>query len=202
METALIVFDMQGDFCHLEGVYQRLGKLPGDKIAAIIPNIRRVMEAGRKMHFPIIATKFTIFTGLQGEAIGLGHIGQLRPFLQEEGFRQNSPGHRVISELPEPDYEVEKTRFSAFYSSPLEALLRALKISRLVLTGIATNGAVEATARDALMRDFELITLSDCVTSFNADLHQASLLNLAAMGRLLSSSHWLEETEASNLPPS
>ena len=177
-----------------DGVYQRVGGLPGEGIAAIIPNIRMAMEAGRAARIPIIATKFTIFSDLKGEAIGLGHIGQLRSFLLREGFRQGSPGQQVISELPNPDYEIEKTRFSAFYSSLLESLLRALKVQQLVLTGIATNGAVEATARDAIMRDYEVTTLSDCVSSFNPGLHQASLLNLAALGQILKSEDWVSKT--------
>ena len=191
VETALLVFDMQVDFCHPDGVYQRLGNLPGDGIAAIIPNVRRAMEAARLARLPIIATKFTVFTDLDGKAIGLGHVGQLRPFLGEAGFRQGSPGQAVIPELPRPDYEVEKTRFSAFYSSSLEALLKALGVRQLVLTGIATNGAVEATARDALMRDYELITLTDCVTSFNPTLHAAALLSLASMGQTLTAEEWI-----------
>ncbi len=186
-----MVFDMQVDFCHANGVYQRLGGLPGEGIQAIIPNVRRAMLAAQQHKVPVIATKFTAFQDLDGEAIGLGHVAQLRPFLLKEGFRQGSAGQQVIPELPRPDYEVEKTRFSAFYSSSLEALLRALQVQELVLTGIATNGAVEATARDAVMRDYEIITLEDCVTSFGAALHQASLTNLAAMGKISTSEEWV-----------
>ncbi len=190
-EQALLVIDMQMDFCHPNGVYQHLGNLPGTGIQAIIPNIRLMMEVARARRIPIIATKFTVFTDLDKKAIGLGHLGQLLPFLQQEGFRQGSPGQQIIPELPHPDYEIEKTRYSAFYSSPLEALLRALQVKELILTGIATNGAVEATAHDAIMRDYEIVTLKDCVTSFAAALHEASLLNLAAMGQVKNSTEWL-----------
>lgn len=190
-KQALMVFDMQLDFCHPEGVYHRLGGFNLDGIKAITPRIAQVMEAARAAQIPIIGTKFTVFVDLEGKAIGLGHLAELRPFLAQEGFRQNSPGQQIIPELPRPDYEIEKTRFSAFYSTLLDALLRALKVERLILTGIATNGAVEATARDAVMRDMSTITLGDCTTSFNPALHEVSLANLGSLGRVCNAAEWL-----------
>lgn len=187
-KLALLVFDMQVDFCHPEGVYHRLGGFNLDAINKITPRIRQVMETARAARIPIIGTKFTVFSDLDGKAIGLGHLAELRPFLAQEGFRQGSAGQQIIPELPRPDYEIEKTRFSAFYSTLLDALLRALKAERLILTGIATNGAVEATARDAIMRDLSTTILRDCTASFNPALHQASLANLASLGRVCDSS--------------
>ncbi len=191
-KMALMVFDMQVDFCHPEGVYHRLGGFGLEGIEAIVPHIRQVMEAARTARIPIIGTKFTAFSDLDGKAIGLGHVAELRPFLLQEGFRQGSAGQQIIPELPRPDYEVEKTRFSAFYSTLLEALLRALKVEQLILTGIATNGAVEATARDAIMRDLKTTTLRDCTASFSPKLHEASLANLASLGRVCDVEEWLK----------
>jgi nicotinamidase-related amidase len=176
--------DMQNDFLTPKGVYRRLGGLDPTAAGAIIPSVKLAMEKAKTAGVPIIGTKFTVLTGLKGEAIGLGHLEKLRPFLKQEGFRQGTNGHNFVAELPKPDYEVLKTRFSAFYASPLEAILKALGAKTLVMTGIATYGAVEATAREAIVRDYEVITLSDCCASFSLMLHESALTNLAALGQV------------------
>jgi len=52
---------------------------------------------------------------------------------------------------------------------------------------------VEATARDAIMRDMQTVTLRDCTSSFSPALHQASLANLASLGRVCDAAEWLRE---------
>jgi nicotinamidase-related amidase len=181
---ALLVLDMQNDFLTPKGVYRRLGGLDVTQVSAIIPNVKTAMEKAKSAGVPVIGTKFTVLTGLKGEAIGLGHLEKLRPFLKQEGFRQGSEGHNFVAELPKPDYEVLKTRFSAFYASPLEAILKSLGVKTVVMTGVATYGAVEATAREAIVRDYEIVTLSDCCASFSPMLQESALTNLAAMGQV------------------
>ena len=77
------------------------------------------------------------------------------------------------------------------YQTELEKILVSLGVSSLVFTGIATNGVVEGTARDAIMRGWHVITLSDCVASFSQELHDASLVNLANIGTVVSSDQFL-----------
>lgn len=190
--TALLVLDMQLDFCHPEGAYARNG-LSSPALAELIPRIARVMEQVRQdPSARIIASQFTVLTdGKDGPPIGLGHLTSLRPFLMKEGFRLGEPGREVVPELRDYDFTLLKTRYSAFYGTPLEAILLALGVSRLIFTGIATNGAVEATMRDAAMRDYECIVLEDCCASFKPAQHQASVLNMAGIGRVISSQEFL-----------
>jgi ureidoacrylate peracid hydrolase len=183
----LMVMDMQIDFIEPEGVYQRLGGLDPANVRAIVPNVKAIMEKAKTAKIPIIGTKFTVLAGLEGEAIGLGHLEQLRPFLKQAGFRQGSAGQQILVELPKPDYEIEKTRFNAFYSSPLEGLLKALAVKTLIFTGIASYGAVEATAREAIVRDYDVIILSDCCASFTPKLHDSAMTNLSALGTVTTS---------------
>ena len=72
-------------------------------------------------------------------------------------------------------------RLSAFVDSRLELLLRANGARTVVLAGFATHGAVEATVRDASMRDFACVVVQDCVASTDRDVarHQVSLEVLA-----------------------
>ncbi len=189
--TVLMVMDMQRDFCSRDGVFARHG-FPVDAIEAIVPRIKRVMEACKRRRVPILASKLTVLTDLDGKAMGLGHLATLRPFLAREGFRDGTPGHQLIPELPRPDYEFRKWGYSAMYQTELEKLLRALEAEQVVFTGIATNGVVEGTARDASMREYEVVTLSDCVAGYRQDLHEASLKNLANIGRVITSDEFLK----------
>jgi nicotinamidase-related amidase len=73
-----------------------------------------------------------------------------------------------IARLLEPgqgDYFILKPKHSAFYQAPLEALLDELRVTRLVLTGIAADGCVPATAADAHLREYGLRVPADCVAS-------------------------------------
>ncbi len=186
--TALLVLDMQVDFCLPGGAYARNG-LSSPALAELIPRIAAIMRQVRQDQAArIIASQFTVLTdGKDGPPIGLGHLVGLRPFLQQEGFRLGEPGREVVPELADYDYSLLKTRYSAFYGTPLEPILLVLGVSRLIFTGIATNGAVEATLRDAAMRDYECIVLEDCCASFRPEQHQASILNMASLAKIINS---------------
>lgn len=182
----LMVMDMQNDFCGREGVFARHG-FPVDSIERIVPRIRTLMELCKDLKIPIISTKLTILTDLSGNAMGLGHLRTLRPFLAEEGYRLDTWGHQIIDGIPSPDYEVRKWGYNAMYQTELEKVLQALELKTLIFTGIATNGVVEGTAREANMRGWEVVTVTDCVAAYVQKLHEASLLNLGNIGSLLDS---------------
>lgn len=190
--TVLMVMDMQRDFCDRDGVFARQG-FDVSSIEAIIPTLARVMQACKQRRIPIVATKLTVLLDLDGHAMSLGHLNTLRPFLKTEGFREGSPGHEVIPQLPRPDYEVRKWGHSAMYLTELEKVVRSLGARDIVFTGIATNGVVEATARDAVAREFHVTTIRDCVTGYNRELHEASLKNLSFIGRAISSEEFLAQ---------
>jgi nicotinamidase-related amidase len=72
-----------------------------------------------------------------------------------------------------------KHRYSAFYNTDLETILRCLKIEDLVISGIMTNMCCESTARDAYYRDYRVFFPADGTGSINEEMHMASLLNLS-----------------------
>lgn len=76
------------------------------------------------------------------------------------------------------DYIVLKPKHSGFYATPLEVLLRQLQVRQLVVTGIAGDGCVLATAADAHMRDFDVVVPSDCCASLTParNTHALALL--------------------------
>jgi ureidoacrylate peracid hydrolase len=192
--TALLLLDLQRDFMDPGGVYAR-HRLPIERLRSIIPAVEKVAHASRAAHVPIFASKFTIYTSPGGAPLGLEHIVKARPFLLQEGFRLKDPGREIISELPRPDYELDKPRFSAFHGTPLEVLLRSLDIDTVALTGIVTHGGVEATARDAMIRDFSVVILEDCVAAFDEELHLASLRGMGLYLTVMDSAAYLQALE-------
>jgi ureidoacrylate peracid hydrolase len=89
----------------------------------------------------------------------------------------------IVDQLEPRDGEViiKKNRPSAFYSTPLESYLRAMKIQNLVICGVTTNICVETTARDASQRDYRTFVVSDAVGEVEQDRHDAALKSLGYM---------------------
>ena len=188
----LMVMDMQNDFCGDKGVYAT-HNFDVSPIAPIVPRIANVMNVCKTKRIPVVATQLTILEDLDGKAMGLGHLLTLRPFFVDEGFRPGTWGHEMIDDLPNPDYNVRKWGYSAMFQTELEKVLRSLGGTTLVFTGIATNGVVEGTARDAVAREFHVVTLTDCVMGYSMALHEASLKNLSNIGTMKTSEEFLKE---------
>jgi ureidoacrylate peracid hydrolase len=137
-------------------------------------------------------------TDARGFPVDAGLIVETsRPFIRTEGLRRGTWGAEVLAEMPHPDYVVEKTRYSGFHNTALDALLRGLDIDTVYLAGVITNMCVEATARDAFHRDFRFVVMSDCVSGFNRKLHDASLETLQIFGKVKRSDDLLGEIQHS-----
>lgn len=189
--TCLLILDIQNDLCHEDGIYARHG-LSASNIKTIIPNITEAMHFCHKIKMPIIASKLTILVDPKEIPIGLGNLGKLRPFLEKEGFREGTWGHDLFDTLPKVDFSIRKWSLSPFYQTELDHLLTALDCDKVILTGFTTNGVVETTAREAVDRNLQVITLTDCVTSYSEALHHASLTNLGAFGQIITSKEWMQ----------
>lgn len=92
-------------------------------------------------------------------------------------FKLGSWGTEVLAELApaEGDFDFVKPRVSPFYGTALEPALRARGITRLVLSGVSTNGVVHTGAREAHDRDYECIVLEDCCAGATTDEHDSAL---------------------------
>ena len=88
---------------------------------------------------------------------------------------------QIIEELtPAPkDRGVEKHRFSGFFKTNLESLLRELQVETLVVSGIATNICVESTIRDAFYRDYSVVVPREATASFTEEQEGGALGNFA-----------------------
>ena len=180
-DSALIVIDMQNDFCDMRGYYSSVG-WPIKSIRAIIPNIQKLAKIFRQFERPVIFTA-TIYEPDGADTPHKRH--KILPKFADRGnaalLVRNAWGAEIINELKpkSEDYVVKKRRFSAFYNTDLEIVLRSKEIKTLVLTGIITYVCVEHTARDAFIRDFDVIVVRDAVAGWDKKLHQNSLESMA-----------------------
>lgn len=90
---------------------------------------------------------------------------------------KGTPGCQMLSELAvmPPDSVIVKKRYSAFFRTELDELLKALKPDSLVLAGINTHACIRMTAIDAYQRDWPVILAADCVDSYDRAHHDLSL---------------------------
>ena len=166
-ESALLVVDMQEFFLDPRSPSFTCGGL------AILPALQRLIQTFRQSHRPVIYTRHVHHP----DHIDSGIMGWWWEGMCVEGTPE-SEVHRDLAPLP-AEKVVLKHRYSAFYNSDLETVLRCLGIRDLVITGIMTNMCCESTARDAYYRDYRVFFLADGTGSINEEMHLASLLNLA-----------------------
>jgi len=166
-KSALLVIDMQDYFLDQRSPTFTCGGL------AILPVVKRVIGAYREQNRPVIYTKHVHHAG----NLDSGIMGWWWKGMCVEGSAE-SEVHRDIAPLP-ADKVIVKHRYSAFYNTDLETVLRCLGIEDLVISGIMTNMCCESTARDAYYRDYRVFFLADGNGSVNEEMHLASLLNLA-----------------------
>ena len=165
--AALMVIDMQKFFLDPESPTFTCGGL------AILPTLKRLIAAFRDTGRPVIYAQHIHHP----DRIDAGIMGWWWEGMCLEGSPE-SEVHDEIAPLPN-EKVIAKHRYSAFYNTDLETVLRCLNIEDLIISGIMTNMCCESTARDAYYRDYRVFFLADATGSINEEMHLASLLNLA-----------------------
>jgi len=166
-KSALLVVDMQQFFLDPASPTFTCGGL------AILPNLKRLIHGFRQAGRPVIFSRHVHHPGL----LDAGIMGWWWEGMCLEGSSE-SEIHPEIQPLP-GEKVIMKHRYSAFYNTDLETILRVLKVEDLVMSGIMTNMCCESTTRDAYFRDYRVFFLADGTGSINEEMHLASLLNLS-----------------------
>lgn len=171
-KACLLVVDMQNEFLKEDGaVFFHYA-------AEIVPNVKRLLSACRKASIP------AVFTGHVHEnpAVDGGMTAEWWPEIKRgESLIKGTKGVEICRALKPLKTEkiIWKHRYSAFYNTDLEIILRGMGITDLIITGVLTNVCCESTARDAFFRDFRVFFLADATASSEPEFHIASLKNLA-----------------------
>lgn len=176
--TALLVVDLQNDYCSPDGAYSQRGHDLG-MLPAVVPNVRRLIRSARDANVAIIYIQMTRLPNLRSvSAPYLRFLVDRNRLLPDDlGCELGTWGVEILPEVaPEAgDIVIPKWRSSAFVGTPLDLILRSNGIKSVVICGFATHACVESTARDALNNDYYVVLVEDCVGSSNKHLHDASL---------------------------
>jgi ureidoacrylate peracid hydrolase len=186
-KCALIVIDMQNDFCSRAGWLGSLGvDLTG--IRQTFDPINAALTAARARSIPIIwvnwgvrADRANLPAGVQypfnrvGCGVGLGDrfasTAADRPDAESRVLRKDSWGAAVVPELAArpDDIYVDKHRISGFWDTPLDSILRALQVKTLFFAGINADHCVLATLMDASFHGYDTLLLEDCTATCSPD---------------------------------
>jgi ureidoacrylate peracid hydrolase len=182
--TALVVVDMQNAFGSKGGMFDKAGIDISGIQEAVRPTAAAV-EAARQAGIKVVWIKM----GFQADLSDLGAEDVPNGFLflhlgvKEGVLARDEWGTDIVEELTPEDGEpvIYKTRFSAFYRTDLDELLRSYGAKHLVITGCTTSICVESTIRDAFFRDYHCILLEDCAAepmgrNLSRSNHEATVL--------------------------
>ncbi|MCR5137214.1 MAG: cysteine hydrolase [Oscillospiraceae bacterium] len=182
---ALLVIDMQNGFLHASSPLFIAGA------PATVPACQKVIDFCRSRSIPVffVTRRYTEAT-----------VERCRYGKWASGGKPLSPGcaAEISADMPfsvlPGDYELLKPRYSAFFATALDLILRRLQVDELILTGTTTPNCIRATCVDGLSLDYEITVLSDCTSSVTEEIQQSNLRDMENIGaRILSSDSWMRE---------
>ena len=188
---ALVIVDLQNDFLSPQGAYAR-GKTVSSEAILLPERLVPVAQLVKKHHGLVAASLFTLWPDVDGQPMISPHLLERRPFLQKGDFAPGSWGQANVDALtPLVDVAVCKVAYSAFFNTQLDWILRRAGINTVVVCGIVTNGGVASTVRDAHMRDYQTVVLSDGCATFTEVAHQAALTDMSSVAQVMTCNQFL-----------
>jgi ureidoacrylate peracid hydrolase len=193
--TGMIVIDMQNDFCHQDGWLASIGvdvapaRTPIQPLAALLPELRAADVPVIWLNRATRPDRLNLSPALRHVYDPTGRGTGLGDKLERTGFpvlQAGSWSARIVDELTPPegnipggDIHVEKHRMSGFWDTPLDSILRNLRLDTLLFGGVNLDQCVLHTLADANFLGFDTILVEDCAATTNPDFcREATLLNI------------------------
>lgn len=181
----LVIIDLQNDFLAPDGAYAR-GKTVSAEALLLPERVAKVAQAVKQHQGLVAASLFTLWPDVKGEPMISPHLLERRPFLTKGDFAPGSRGQANVDAIaPWVDVQVCKVAYSAFFNTQLDWVMRRAGIDTLAVCGIVTNGGVASTVRDAHMRDYHTIVLSDGCAAFSSTAHNAALTDMGSVADVM-----------------
>ena len=176
-KTALIVIDMQKGFLNEASAQCIRGA------RATVPACTAVINHCRKQNIPV----FFVTRRYRADGSDVEHT-RFERWL--EGGRAMSPGcpDEISADMPEEfglcgrDYRIVKPRYSAFFHTELDLILRRLGVDTIVLAGTTTPNCIRTTCYDGISLEYNVAVLSDCTSSNTEEIQQSNLRDMANVG--------------------
>jgi nicotinamidase-related amidase len=181
--TALVVVDMQRDFCTPAGAFAQLG-VDISMYPPMVPRLVRLVDGARSAGVQVVYVLMTVLPGRASDSPAQIRFNmRMHEMARGDGpplryTVPGTPGAAFVAALAPRAGElvVTKYRSSAFWGTNLELLLRSNGIRSVVVAGCTTEGCVESTARDAMFNDYYVVLAEDCVASDDPAQHDAAML--------------------------
>jgi len=172
--NAFLIIDMQKDFNEVGAPFRV------DCGLEALPFIEKALEATRNTDIPI----FHVFRHYRANGSDV-EITRYDGFVQKGGgCVTGTHGAEIMDSIKpvEGEYLIEKQRWSAFFQTELDMILRRLGVKQVVLTGVQTPNCIRGTAWDANSLDYEIVCLTDATNAANPEVHQANLNDMKNIG--------------------
>jgi ureidoacrylate peracid hydrolase len=179
--AALLVVDVQNDFCHPDGLFGRAGfDLSG--VHSAVDRLEQLIADARDAGVPVIFIRIVHDIATNSDA-WIHRNAQHRA----DACVAGTWGAEFYRLQPMPDdVVITKRRYSPFVGTDLEYVLRAAGRRSLLVTGVATNICVEQTLRDGFMQDYHVVLVEDCAGAYHPNAHSSTVENVKAfLGRVV-----------------
>lgn len=175
-KSAIIVIDMQNDFCHPKGWLAGIGvdvtpaRAPIKPLAKLLPKLRKAevpvlwVNWGNRPDLANISPALLHVYNGDGKSVGLGSPLKDAPVPGAKVLEKDSWAAAVVDELKiaSTDIKVDKFRMSGFWDTPLDAILRNLGVTTVFFAGVNADQCVLATLMDANFLGYDTILVEDC----------------------------------------
>ena len=163
--TAVVVVDVQRLFTDMAGAPIE------PPLSDVLPRIRTFLGDSRRAGVTTVLVRTIIASDSHSQST------RQWPEFMRAGTAPGAPGTEFdpCLDAQPGDLEIVKPRYSAFFGTRLDEILRGRGIDTVVVLGLTTNVCVQSTARDAWQRDYRTITLDDCCAEIGEGSHAASL---------------------------
>lgn len=176
-KTTLIIVDMQNGACKEGGSLVKLLGIKELRSVPTYPKILSLKKYAKELGMPVIYVK-TIFNEDYSNA---GLLGKRFPLKEIEHFKVGTWDAEIVSELSpsSEDIIVVKDRWSAFFNTNLDALLKEHKIENIIITGGATDVCVLETATMGFFLDYNCVVPADATFSFSEENERIGITQLS-----------------------